>query len=132
MTTLLGGNVAFVSTGVGEALGQLQPGTVGALAVPSPPRRTGVLANVPTVKESGINVTYEVWRGVFGPAGMSKDAIAWWTKTLKKMTTTATWKDSLDKMQWVDAYADSAAFAKFLADEYKSYETLMKDLGLAK
>lgn len=132
MTTLLGGNVSFVSTGVGEALGQLQAGTVRALAVTSPARRTGVLASVPTVKEAGINVTYEVWRGVFGASGLTKEAQDYWVKTLKKMTTTASWKDSLEKMQWVDAFADSAAFAKFLADENKSYEVLMKDLGLAK
>lgn len=132
MTTLLGGNVSFVSTGVGEALGQLQAGTVRALAVTSATRRTGVLADVPTVKESGIDATYEVWRGVFGAPGMSKEARDWWVKTLKTMTGTATWKDSLDKMQWVDAFADSAAFTKFLSDEYVSYETLMKSLGLAK
>lgn len=132
MTTLLGGNVSFVSTGVGEALGQLQAGTVRALAVTSPERRSGVLASVPTVKEAGINVTYEVWRGVFGTSGMTKEAQDYWVKTLKKMTTTASWKDSLDKMQWVDAFADSAAFTKFLADENTSYATLMKDLGLAK
>lgn len=132
MTTLLGGNVSFVSTGVGEALGQLQAGTVRALAVTSPTRRTGVLASVPTVKEAGINVTYEVWRGVFGASGLTKEAQDYWVKTLKKMTTTASWKDSLDKMQWVDAFADSAAFTKFLADENTSYAALMKDLGLAK
>mgnify|MGYP001241958742 CR=1 FL=1 len=132
MTTLLGGNVAFVSTGVGEALGQLQAGTVRALAVTSPERRGGILSNVPTVKESGINATYEVWRGVFGPAGMSQAAVTWWAATLKKMVGTATWKDSLDKLQWVDAYADAAAFKAFLAEEYKSYQGLMKDLGLSK
>lgn len=132
MTTLLGGNVAFVSTGVGEALGQLQAGTVRALAVTSGERRAGVLANVPTVKEAGIDVTYEVWRGVFGASGMTDEAKAYWAKTLKAMSGTKTWKDSLEKLQWVDAYADSAAFAKFLADEYASYAILMKDLGLSK
>ena len=130
--TLLGGNVSFVSTGVGEALGQLQAGTVRALAVTSPERRSGVMASVPTVKEAGIDVTYEVWRGVFGSSGMTKDAQAWWAKTLKTMSGTATWKDSCAKLQWVDAYGDSAAFAKFLADEYQSYSGLMKDLGLSK
>ncbi len=132
MTTLLGGNVAFVSTGVGEAIPQIQAGTVRALAISSPERRGGPLAAVPTVKESGINVTYEVWRGVFGAPGMSKDAQAYWGKTLKAMTTTKSWADSCEKMQWVPAYADSAAFAKFLAEENKSYESLMKTLGLAK
>ena len=90
------------------------------------------MANVPTVKESGINVTYEVWRGVFGTPGMSKEAQAYWAKTLKKMTTTKTWADSVQKMQWVDAYAESADFTKFLAEENKTYEGLMKNLGLIK
>ncbi|HET7838975.1 MAG TPA: tripartite tricarboxylate transporter substrate binding protein [Rectinemataceae bacterium] len=130
--TLLGGNVAFVSTGVGEALGQIQAGTVRALAVTSPERRSGVLASVPTVKEAGIDVTYEVWRGLFGTQGMSQEAKDWWAKSLKTMSQTATWKDSCDKLQWVNAYADSAAFAKFLTEEYNSYSALMKDLGLAK
>jgi putative tricarboxylic transport membrane protein len=130
--SLLGNNVSFVSTGVGEALGQIEAGTVRALAVSSPERGTGVIAKVPTIKEAGINVTYEVWRGIFGTPGMSKEAQAWWVKTLKTMSETATWKDSLAKLQWTSAYADADAFAVFLADEYKSYQDLMKDLGLSK
>ena len=130
--SLLGNNVSFVSTGVGEALGQIAAGTVRALAISSSERGTGVIAKVPTVKEAGINVTYEVWRGIFGTPGMSKEAQAWWAKTLKTMSETATWKDSLAKLQWTSAYADSDAFAAFLDDEYKSYQDLMKDLGLSK
>ena len=132
MTTLLGGNVAFVSTGVGEAIPQIQAGTVRALAISSPTRRGGPLASIPTVKETGINVTYEVWRGVFGTPGMSKEAQAYWVKTLKTMTKTKSWADSVQKMQWVDAYADASAFTKFLAEENKTYEGLMKNLGLIK
>lgn len=132
MTALLGGNVAFMSSGVGEALPQLQAGTVRALAVSSAARRSGVLKDVPTLKEAGINTTYEVWRGVFGTPGMSKDAKDWWTATFKKMVTTPTWKDGLEKLQWVDAYAGPDDFAKFLTEEEASYKVLMTDLGFAK
>jgi putative tricarboxylic transport membrane protein len=132
ITTLLGNNVAFVSTGTGESLAQLQAGTVRALAVTSPERRTGVLKDVPTVKESGYNVTYEVWRGIFGPPGMSKEAQDWWAVNLKKMSESKTWKDSLATLQWEPAYADAAAFTKFLADEEVSYTALMTDLGFIK
>jgi len=132
ITTLLGGNVAFVSTGIGESLAQLQAGTVRALAVTSPERLSGALKDVPTVKESGINTTYEVWRGVFGVPGMSKEAQAWWSKTLKTMVGTKTWKESLEKLQWLDAYAGAEDFTKFLAAEEKSYQELMVTLGFAK
>lgn len=132
LTTLLGGNVAFVSSGIGETLPQLQAGTVRALAVTSPKRLGGPLKDVPTLIELGVNTTYEVWRGAFGAPGMSKDAQAWWAKTLKTMVGTKTWKDSLEKLQWVDAYASAEEFTKFLVDEEKSYRELMTDLGFAK
>jgi len=132
LTTLLGGNVPFVSSGTGEVLAQIQAGTVRALAITSAERRGGPLKDIPTLKELGINATYEVWRGVFGAPGMSKDAQGWWAKTLKAMVGTKTWKDSLEKLQWVDAYADADAFSKFLTEEEKSYRELMTDLGFAK
>jgi len=132
ITTLLGGNVAFVSSGIGESLAQLQAGTVRALAVTSPERLSGPMKDVPTLKEAGINTTYEVWRGVFGVPGMSKEAQAWWAKTLKTMVGTKTWKESLEKLQWLDAYAGAEDFSTFLANEEKSYQTLMATLGFAK
>jgi putative tricarboxylic transport membrane protein len=132
LTALLGGNVAFASTGVGEVLAQIQAGTVRALAITSPERRGGPLKDIPTLKELGYNTTYEVWRGAFGPPGMSKEAQAYWGKTLKTMVGTKTWKDSLEKLQWVDAYAPAEEFARFLADDEKSYRELMTDLGFAK
>jgi putative tricarboxylic transport membrane protein len=73
-----------------------------------------------------------VWRGVFGVPGMSKEAQAWWSKTLKTMVGTKTWKESLEKLQWLDAYAGPEDFTKFLADEQKSYQELMTTLGFAK
>ncbi|MEW5720015.1 MAG: tripartite tricarboxylate transporter substrate binding protein [Chloroflexota bacterium] len=132
LTALLGGNVGFMSTGVGEAIPQIEAKTVRALGVSSAERRGGVMKDVPTWKESGWNVTYEVWRGIFGAPGMSADAKAWWGETLKRMSATKTWKDSLEKLQWVDAYADSDSFAKFLAEEEVSYKDLMTSTGFIK
>lgn len=132
LTTLLGGNVAFVSSGTGEVLSHIEAGTVRALAITSAERRSGALKNIPTLKEVGINTTYEVWRGVFGAPGMSKEAKAFWAKSLKTMIGTKTWKESMEKLQWVTAYADADGFAKFLKEEEKTYLDLMTDLGFAK
>jgi tripartite-type tricarboxylate transporter receptor subunit TctC len=48
------------------------------------------------------------------------------------MVGTKTWKESLEKLQWLDAYAGAEDFTKFLADEQKSYQELMVTLGFAK
>ncbi len=131
-TALLGGNVAFLSTGIGESMAQLQAGTIRALAITAPQRLTGVLKDVPTVKELGYDVVYEIWRGVFGPADMSAQAKAYWKDTLKKMVGSATWKAQLEKLQWRDAYAESDEFTKFLDAETESYKGLMTELGFVK
>lgn len=132
ITALLDGQVTFVITGAGESLAQVQRGQVRALAVTSPERLSGALKDVPTVRESGYNATYEVWRGVFGAPGMSKEAQNWWAGRLKTMTETQSWKDALAKLQWQPAYADAATFTRFLADEEVSYRTLMGNLGFIK
>jgi hypothetical protein len=46
------------------------------------------------------------------------------------MVASKTWKDSLEKLQWVDA--DAEQFTKFLVGEQKSYQDLMVTLGFAK
>ncbi len=132
LIALLGGNVAFVSSGTGEVLPQIEAGKVRALAITSSVRGSGPLKDVPTLKELGFNTIYEVWRGVFGAPGMSEEAQAFWGKTIKTMVETATWKESLQKLQWAPAYEDAAGFGKFLKEEEKSYQELMTELGFAK
>ncbi len=132
-TALLGGNVAFLSTGIGESVAQLEAGTVRALALTAPERLTSdLLKDVPTVKELGYDVTYEIWRGVFGPADMSAEAKAYWADTLKKMVASPTWKAQLVKLNWRDAYANSEDFTTFLAQETESYKAMLSELGFAK
>ncbi|MDA8410860.1 MAG: tripartite tricarboxylate transporter substrate binding protein [Treponema sp.] len=132
MTTLLGGNVAFLCTGTGEAVPQLKAGTVRILGISSPSRRGGDLKDVPTVKEQGVDVTYEVWRGLFGAPGMSKEAQAYWAGTIKKMVATPTWKGFLDQFALGDGYMDQAAFAKFLDNEYATSKDLLTKIGLVR
>jgi putative tricarboxylic transport membrane protein len=132
-TALLGGNVTFLSTGIGESVAQLEAGTIRALAITAPERLpSDLLKDVPTVQELGYDVTYEIWRGVFGPADMSPEAKAYWDATIKKMVESPTWKAQLEKLNWTDAYASGDDFTAFLEQETGSYQTLLTELGFAK
>ncbi len=132
-TALLGGNVTFLSTGIGESVAQLEAGTIRALAITAPERLTSdLLKDVPTVKELGYDVTYEIWRGVFGPADMSPEAKAYWDATIKKMVASPAWKAQLEKLNWTDAYASGDDFTAFLEQETGSYQALLTELGFAK
>ena len=132
-TALLGGNVTFLSTGIGESVAQLEAGTIRALAITAPERLpSDLLKDVPTVKELGYDVTYEIWRGVFGPAEMSPEAKAYWDAELKQMVASPTWKAQLEKLNWTDAYASGDEFTTFLGQETETYQALLTELGFAK
>ena len=134
MSNLISGKIDVASTGVGETLGQLEAKTVIGLAVTAPKRYTDPrLKDVPTLKESGIDVTFDVWRGIFGPPDMPADAKAYISKALENMVKSTNWKkDVLEKYNWIDAYLPGDQFKSFLDEQNKALGDLLKTLGLIK
>jgi putative tricarboxylic transport membrane protein len=132
MVQLLGGHVPVISTGLSEAIEQVKAGKARVLAVSAPKPLPGDLAKVPTWRSMGIDVAILHWRGVFAPPGISKEAVAYWDKTLGQMVKTEAWKKQLEKHGWFDAYADSATFGKDLDAESKIYADILTELGMAK
>lgn len=132
MVQLLGGHVPVISTGLSEAIEQVKAGKARVLAVSAPKPLPGDLAKVPTWRSMGIDVAILHWRGVFAPPGISKEAVAYWDKTLGQMVKTEAWKKQLEKHGWFDAYADSATFSKDLDAESKVYADILTELGMAK
>src|SRR5579872_5728805 len=72
---LLGGQIPMSFNNAPEALGQLQAGTLRALAVTTT-SRSPFLPDVPTMAETVPGYDTEVWWGLLGPAGMSADLVA--------------------------------------------------------
>jgi tripartite-type tricarboxylate transporter receptor subunit TctC len=71
---LFGGHVPASVNPIGEVLGQAASGKVRILAVVSP-ERSRFLPDVPTMRESGYDVSFETWVGAVGPAGMPPDIV---------------------------------------------------------
>lgn len=133
MAELIGGHIDIASTGVGETLGQLEAKTLTGLAVTSPQRYTDPrLADIPTLKESGIDATFDVWRGIFGPPDMTPEAKAYLTKALDQMVKTDAWKALLAKYNWLDGYQKADDFKAFLDQQNMALADLLKNLGLTK
>jgi tripartite-type tricarboxylate transporter receptor subunit TctC len=72
---LLGGQIPMSFNNGPESVGQLEAGTVRALAVTTA-SRASFLPNVPSMAEAVPGYDTEVWWGLLGPAGMSADLIA--------------------------------------------------------
>ena len=54
-------------------------------------------SDIPTCKEAGIDVEYQMLRGVFGTPGISKEQVAFYVDLFKKVAATEDWKDYMEK-----------------------------------
>ena len=68
MTALIRSDVQMVVMPASSVLPHAQAGTVKLIAITSP-KRSALLPDVPTLKESGIDVDADAWNGLIAPAG---------------------------------------------------------------
>jgi putative tricarboxylic transport membrane protein len=118
LTNLLGGHVDVVSASFSEAETQVDAGRARMLVAASAERLGGRIGStIPTWRELGIDVTITHWRGVFGPPGMSPEAVRYWDEYFSTLVTTEAWKAALDRIGQEDAYLGSEAFTQALVAE---------------
>jgi putative tricarboxylic transport membrane protein len=129
LTAILGGQVAFGVTGVGETLQQIQAGKVRALGVSSAERVSTV--DAPTLKEGGVDLEFINWRGWIAPGGLDDKEKQALTDLADKMVKTQQWKDVLAKNGWTDAYLPADEFATFIKEEDARIRDVLNKLGLA-
>lgn len=129
---LLGGFYDVVVTGANEGAEFLKSGDLRAVAITSDERIGGDFADVPTVKESGIDVVFPHWRGILAHPGMTDEEVAWWENVIEQVVATDDWKKILENNAWIPYYKNSADTMAMWEKEYTNYEELTSELGLKK
>jgi len=129
---LLGGHVQVISTTASEALEHAKAGKMRLIATSAPAPQGGELKGVPHWRGMGIDMHILHWRGLFAPAGVPREVVAFWDDRLGKLMKTAAWKKALEQYGWADAFADSATFRKELEVEREVSAKLLRELGFAK
>jgi putative tricarboxylic transport membrane protein len=132
MTALLGGHVDIAAAAPSSLLPHVQAGKLRILAIGAPQRGAGELANVPTWQELGITSSFELWRGLAGPKGMSASQIAYWDDLMAKVVKTDEWRKDLEQNQIENIYKNSTETAKHWKRQYEDARTVLTELGLAK
>jgi putative tricarboxylic transport membrane protein len=132
LTALLGGHVDFGVNPVATAITHIEAGRLRALAVTSPARMGGVLADVPTWKEQGADFTYASWRVAFGPRGLSREQTAFWEEAFKRMLASDAWKQELTKRHQTNTFHNAADTRRFLESEEARLRPIVGELGLVK
>jgi tripartite-type tricarboxylate transporter receptor subunit TctC len=86
-------------------------------------------ADIPTCKSSGLDIEYLMLRGVFMPAGVPKEAVAFYVELLKKVRETPEWKQLMHDGAFNQTTMSGADYAKWVENEEKRHRDLMKEAG---
>ena len=132
LTALLGGHIDLHMGSVGPLTKHLEAGRVRIVAVTSDKRLTGPFATIPTWKEQGVAGTFNTWRGLWAPKGLSAEQIAFWDEVLDKVSRDTHWKETLEANHWDGDYRNSRDTMRYLDGVHVELRDVLKELGLAK
>ncbi len=132
ITALLGGHIDVNSSAANNVVPHKEAGRIRVLGVTSPRRLAGVLADVPTWQEQGVNALVTNWRMVAGPKGMTVAQIAYWDGVLARLVQTGEWKKDLATNLFENTYLNSAATGRYMQTEYEQFNAALSELGMAK
>jgi putative tricarboxylic transport membrane protein len=88
---------------------------------------------IPTIKEAlGVDLQYNMLRGIFGAPDMPKEAVEWYVGFLKKVYDTPEFQDYLHKGALKPAFASGSEYVKWVEEADKLHRELMAKGGLLK
>jgi putative tricarboxylic transport membrane protein len=127
---LLGGQVTAGVTGYSEWRGLAQDGRLRILASASSERFGD--RQIPTLKESGLDVLFHQWRGVFAPPGLKADHLAWWQSVVERMHASEVWRQYISRSGWEDGYLSRDDFRRLVQADQDRYTQMLARLHIVR
>ena len=86
-------------------------------------------SDIPTCKESGLDISYMMLRGIFMPAGVSQEHVKYYADLFRKVQQTPEWKDFMEKGAFDLTSLEGKEYADWVAKEEARHVALMKAAG---
>jgi putative tricarboxylic transport membrane protein len=129
LAAVLGKRVAFAVSSLGEYAEQIDSGQLRVLAVTSRSRAAGV--DAPTLREAGLDVVFDNWRGLVAPPGLSARQLAALQELVVRLRESRGWREAVTGHRWTDSYLAGDEFAAFLRAQDAAVTRILDNLGLA-
>jgi tripartite-type tricarboxylate transporter receptor subunit TctC len=130
MNALLGGHIDLTDSNLTQK-GKVDAGLLKFIAIASD-QRDPEMSSVPTLKELGVDVSFEVSRGLLVPKGTPAPVRAKLEDACKKATAEPEFAKAM-KLQGTQArFLDANAYAAFLKKNDEVNKDIARDLGLLK
>ncbi len=129
MTAVLSGEVDMTFTNIPAALPHIKSGRLRVIASTGE-KRAELLPDVPTLKESGVDVSTIVWFAIMAPAATPRPVIDKLAGVLMKMPHTPDMKKRLADLGAEPVGSTPDEFNKFLHDETAQWAEVIKAAGI--
>ena len=126
---LLGGQIPMTFNNGPESVGQLQAGTVRALAVTTA-TRAPFLPDVPSMAETVPGYDTEVWWGLLGPGGLPADVLAKLSHDFVAALNTDAVKERLGKLGALPIGSTPPQFDARIHADYDKWGPIIKAAGI--
>ena len=126
---LLGGQIPLSFNNGPESVGQLEAGTLRALAVTTA-ARAPFLPNVPSMSETVPGYDTEVWWGLLGPGGMPRDLTEKLSHEFLAALNTEAVKERLGKLGAAPIGSSPQAFDAKIRADYKKWGPIIEAAGI--
>jgi putative tricarboxylic transport membrane protein len=128
LAALFSDEVSVSTSSPGEFLAQIDAGQLRVLAVSSDEPVPGI--DAPTLRASGIGLTFANWRGVLAPPGISASSRESMIRLLTELHDSGRWQEALRDNGWTDSFVTGAEFERFLDEQDDRVSTTLTRLGL--
>jgi tripartite-type tricarboxylate transporter receptor subunit TctC len=85
--------------------------------------------DIPTCKEQGVDVTYQMLRAMFLPGKVTPDQVAFYNDLFKKITQTQEYKDYMEKQALKPVFLSGKDMVKFLEEDDALNKGLLTEAG---
>ena len=126
---LLGGHIGYKFDVVSETAEMHNAGKARIIAVTGPQRDPQV-PDVPTLKESGVNMEATAWFAMYGPAGMKGEALTKLEAAMMKLARDPAMKDKLIKLGYEPIGSNSVDLAAAQKTDLARWEKPIKATGV--
>jgi len=130
MNAILGGHVDLTDANLTQK-GKVEAGQLKFLAIATE-KRSAELPNVPTLKELGVNVVFDVNRGIMAPKGTPGDVLAKVDGACAAAAKEPAFAEAMKLQGTSVRYLNRNAYADWLRQTDEQNKALAKDLGLSK
>ncbi|TCK23590.1 tripartite-type tricarboxylate transporter receptor subunit TctC [Ancylobacter aquaticus] len=131
MLNVMNGTLDIGIGEIQELRSQLAAGTIRLLATFNP-ERIPEKPDVPTVKESGFDVTLVKFRGLAGPKGLPEDVTKVWDVAIKNVLADPDYKARYTEEVLVPNFIPHAQYQAFITNFADTTEAFLKETGAVK